>query len=162
MASVRLMILSFECYIVVHVMPTYEYIYTIVVATLFGMTIGSFLNVVIYRVPKRLSLVSPRSFCPVCKTPIRATDNVPVLSWLLLHGKCRHCHTPISPRYPVVEGTTGLTWGAITAWQLYAVYARHHLHRSSIYMHLGILGGLLVASSVLIVGIGILCDHLRS
>jgi prepilin signal peptidase PulO-like enzyme (type II secretory pathway) len=143
-------------------MPTYEYIYAIVAATLFGMIIGSFLNVVIYRVPKRLSLISPRSFCPACKMPIRAMDNIPVLSWCLLRGRCRNCHTSISPRYPIVEGTTGLAWGAIAAWQLYTVYTGYSSTGISTYEHLGILAALLVVSSVLVVVIGMLSDYVRS
>jgi leader peptidase (prepilin peptidase)/N-methyltransferase len=68
-----------------------------------GLAVGSFLNVVIYRVPRDESIVSPRSSCPSCGTAIRELDNIPVLSWLLLRGKCRHCRAPISPRYPLVE-----------------------------------------------------------
>jgi leader peptidase (prepilin peptidase)/N-methyltransferase len=70
---------------------------------MFGLTIGSFLNVVIYRVPRHESIVSPRSACPTCGTAIRERDNIPVLSWLLLRGRCRSCHSPISRRYPLVE-----------------------------------------------------------
>ncbi len=70
---------------------------------LFGLAIGSFLNVVIYRVPKGMSVVSPRSACPSCATPIAERDNIPVVSWVLLRGRCRHCHEPISARYPLVE-----------------------------------------------------------
>jgi leader peptidase (prepilin peptidase)/N-methyltransferase len=65
--------------------------------------VGSFLNVVIYRVPRGESVVSPRSACPSCGTPIRERDNIPVISWLLLHGRCRDCQAPISARYPFVE-----------------------------------------------------------
>lgn len=72
-------------------------------ATLFGGCIGSFLNVVIWRLPNRMSLVSPGSFCPKCKHPIRFYDNIPVFGWLFLRGKCRDCHEPISIRYPLVE-----------------------------------------------------------
>ncbi len=142
-------------------MPTYEYIYGIAVATLFGMIIGSFLNVVIYRVPKKLSLISPRSFCPSCKAPIRAVDNIPILSWCLLRGKCRHCHTPISPRYPIVEGITGVIWGVITAWRLYSIHTALRPTGMSLYEHLGVLAALLVAASVLIAGTGIFIDHIR-
>jgi leader peptidase (prepilin peptidase)/N-methyltransferase len=78
-----------------------------VVAGLFGLLIGSFLNVVVYRVPRGLSVVHPGSFCPTCGTPVRAHDNVPVLSWLALGGRCRSCHSPISVRYPLVEALTG-------------------------------------------------------
>ena len=68
-----------------------------------GAVIGSFLNVVIARVPKGESVVSPGSRCPRCKRAIRWYDNVPILSWLILRGKCRDCALPISPRYPMVE-----------------------------------------------------------
>ena len=70
---------------------------------LWGLAIGSFLNVVIYRVPRHESIVSPRSACPTCGAPIRERDNIPVLSWLVLGGRCRDCHSPISARYPLVE-----------------------------------------------------------
>jgi leader peptidase (prepilin peptidase)/N-methyltransferase len=72
-------------------------------SALFGLEIGSFLNVVIYRVPRHTSVVTPRSACPVCSTPIRNRDNIPVISWLLLKGHCRDCQAPISARYPLVE-----------------------------------------------------------
>ena len=68
-----------------------------------GLAFGSFLNVCIYRMPRGLSVVYPGSACPGCKQPIAMYDNVPVLSWLLLGGRCRKCQTPISPRYMVVE-----------------------------------------------------------
>lgn len=83
-----------------------------------GLIVGSFLNVVIYRVPNDQSIVSPRSSCPSCGTPIRATDNIPVLSWLLLRGKCRSCDAPISARYPIVEATTGILFAGLTWWGL--------------------------------------------
>ena len=70
---------------------------------LFGLVFGSFLNVVIYRVPRELSVVAPRSACPGCRAAIRAYDNIPVVSWILLRGRCRSCRTPISPRYAIVE-----------------------------------------------------------
>lgn len=72
-------------------------------AALLGLTIGSFLNVVIWRVPRNESIVRPPSACPGCGTPIRPRDNVPVLSWLRLRGRCRDCAEPISSRYPLVE-----------------------------------------------------------
>ncbi len=77
-------------------------------AGLLGAVFGSFLNVVAYRLPRRESLVKPRSRCPSCETPVRPYDNVPVLSWLLLRGHCRNCSARISPRYPLVEGATAL------------------------------------------------------
>ena len=75
---------------------------------LFGLVFGSFLNVCIYRMPREISVVSPRSACPKCETPIAGYDNIPVLSWVLLGGKCRKCKTPISPRYAGVELLTGV------------------------------------------------------
>jgi leader peptidase (prepilin peptidase) / N-methyltransferase len=75
-------------------------------AGVLGATIGSFLNVVAYRLPRRESLVRPGSRCPGCGTAIKTHDNVPVLGWLLLRGRCRSCRAPISPRYPLVEATT--------------------------------------------------------
>jgi leader peptidase (prepilin peptidase)/N-methyltransferase len=78
------------------------------IAGLFGLLIGSFLNVVIYRVPIGMSVVRPASACPNCGAGIHAYDNVPVIAWLALRGRCRSCSAPISPRYPLVELGTGL------------------------------------------------------
>jgi leader peptidase (prepilin peptidase)/N-methyltransferase len=75
---------------------------------LFGIVIGSFLNVCITRIPEEVSIVSPGSRCPRCSTPIKPYDNVPVFAWIWLRGKCRNCGLPISPMYPLVELTTGL------------------------------------------------------
>ncbi len=75
-------------------------------AVLFGLAFGSFLNVCIYRLPRHLSVAHPRSRCPHCLTPIAAKDNIPILSWLLLRGRCRHCRGAISPRYLLVEFAT--------------------------------------------------------
>ena len=74
----------------------------------FGLLFGSFLNVCIHRLPLGLSVVTPRSACPECKQPIAFYDNLPVLSWLILGGRCRHCKTPISLRYLLIELLTGL------------------------------------------------------
>ena len=74
---------------------------------LFGIVFGSFLNVCITRIPEGLSIVSPRSRCPRCETPIKSYDNVPVFGWLWLRGKCRSCGLPISPMYPLIEFGTG-------------------------------------------------------
>ena len=75
---------------------------------LFGIVIGSFLNVCITRIPEDLSIVSPGSRCPRCLAPIKPYDNIPVFAWLWLRGKCRNCGLPISPMYPLVELATGL------------------------------------------------------
>ncbi|MGI9082048.1 MAG: prepilin peptidase [Thermoleophilaceae bacterium] len=80
-----------------------------------GALIGSFLNVVIHRLPRGESLVAPGSHCPVCSTPIAPYDNIPVLSWLLLRGRCRHCDAPIAARYPLVELFTALAFAAVVA-----------------------------------------------
>jgi leader peptidase (prepilin peptidase)/N-methyltransferase len=82
-------------------------------ALLLGLVVGSFANVCIHRLPRRESVVSPPSRCPSCGALIRARDNVPVLSWLLLRGRCRSCRAPISRRYPAVEGANGLLWLAL-------------------------------------------------
>ena len=82
----------------------------VVVAALFGLTVGSFLNVVVHRLPLGESLISPRSRCPSCAAPIAAFDNVPVLSWLILRGRCRRCRAPISVRYPAIELANGALW----------------------------------------------------
>jgi leader peptidase (prepilin peptidase)/N-methyltransferase len=79
---------------------------------LFGIVIGSFLNVCIARIPEGLSIVAPSSRCPRCKKPIKAYDNVPVFAWLWLGGKCRACGYPISQMYPVVELLTGILFVA--------------------------------------------------
>jgi len=82
-------------------------------AVAFGLLLGSFLNVVAYRLPRRESLVTPGSHCPSCDTPVKPYDNIPVLSWLLLGGRCRGCSEPIAKRYPVVEATTAVLFGAV-------------------------------------------------
>ena len=76
-------------------------------ALLLGLLVGSFLNVCIYRWPRDLSVVRPRSYCPACEAPIAWYDNVPLVSYAILGGRCRHCRARISPRYPIVELLTG-------------------------------------------------------
>ncbi|MGD0385414.1 MAG: prepilin peptidase [Solirubrobacteraceae bacterium] len=78
----------------------------IILAALFGAVLGSFLNVVVYRLPRGESLVSPGSHCPTCSASVKAYDNIPVLAWMWLHGRCRACRAAISPRYPLVEAAT--------------------------------------------------------
>ena len=87
-------------------------------AGVLGAIFGSFLNVVVHRLPRHESVVSPASHCPRCGTPVKPYDNIPILSWLLLRGRCRSCAAPISPRYPLVEaGTAALCVGAVLAHQ---------------------------------------------
>lgn len=86
-----------------------------VYAGLVGAAVGSFLNVCIFRLPEGESVIRPRSRCPACETPIRARDNIPVLGWLLLRGRCRTCSARISIQYPLVELTTALLWIAAAA-----------------------------------------------
>jgi leader peptidase (prepilin peptidase)/N-methyltransferase len=83
------------------------------VVVVFGLLIGSFLNVCIYRLPRRESIVFPPSACPHCGERIRPWDNVPVLSWFWLQGRCRDCRAPISWRYPLVEAVNGMAYGVI-------------------------------------------------
>jgi leader peptidase (prepilin peptidase) / N-methyltransferase len=80
-----------------------------------GACLGSFLNVVIWRVPRGESIVSPPSHCPRCGERVKARDNIPIVSWLLLRARCRSCDEPISARYPLVEGLVGVVFGAIVA-----------------------------------------------
>lgn len=89
----------------------------VAIAFLFGLLIGSFLNVVAYRLPRGESLVSPPSHCPACGKPVRHRDNIPVLGWLLLRGRCRDCGEPFSWRYPAVELLTGVLYALVVATQ---------------------------------------------
>ena len=93
----------------------------VALATILGAAIGSFLNVVAYRLPRRESLIHPPSRCPGCDTAIRPYDNIPVLGWLLLRGRCRKCSMRIAPRYPVVEALTAILAVAV-------VLVRHGAH----------------------------------
>jgi leader peptidase (prepilin peptidase)/N-methyltransferase len=90
---------------------------------LLGLAVGSFLNVVIHRVPRGESLIRPGSHCPHCGSPVRRRHNIPVLGWLALHGRCADCQTPISARYPLVEVGTAALFVAVAArfgwsWEL--------------------------------------------
>jgi leader peptidase (prepilin peptidase)/N-methyltransferase len=87
----------------------------IVVLAVLGLLVGSFLNVVVHRLPRGESLSHPRSRCVGCGTQIAAYDNVPVVSWLVLRGRCRHCGEPISTRYPLIEALTAATFAAVAA-----------------------------------------------
>jgi len=92
-----------------------------VFAGVLGAAIGSFLNVVVYRLPKGLSLLRPGSHCPGCGTAVKPQDNVPVLGWLMLRGRCRSCRTRISARYPVVEAVSA-------ALAVVVVVSKHSAH----------------------------------
>ncbi len=137
-----------------------------VLITLFGLAVGSFLNVVIHRVPRNESLVRPRSHCPRCNSEIADRDNIPVLSWLILRGRCRVCRERISVRYPLVELATGLlflgaAWRSGLSWSLgaYALWLaallalalidleHMRLPRSIVYTSLALTSALLTLAS---------------
>src|SRR5580698_2966849 len=80
----------------------------IVFVFLLGSCVGSFLNVVVWRLPRGESLVTPPSHCPKCDRRLKWYDNIPILGWIKLAGKCRYCREPISPRYPIVEAATAI------------------------------------------------------
>ncbi|KQR27554.1 peptidase A24 [Curtobacterium sp. Leaf154] len=90
---------------------------------LLGLAIGSFLNVDVHRIPAGMSVVAPASSCPGCGHEIRGCDNVPVVSWLLLRARCRHCDAPVSARYPLVEAATGLLFVAVTLLSVLAPWS---------------------------------------
>ena len=113
--------------------------FVIAISALLGLLIGSFLNVVIWRVPRHESVVSPPSRCPGCEQLIRPYDNIPVLSWLILRGKCRDCKTKISVRYPLVEAGTAILWGLL-AWRFAGSWA--------LPAYLVLAGGLVVPSLI--------------
>jgi len=134
---------------------------------LLGLAVGSFLNVVIYRVPRRESIVAPGSACPDCGTPISSRDNIPIVSWLLLKGRCRSCGLRISPRYPLVEATTAalfvgvaIRFGAHAALPAYLVMVAglfalacidvetRLLPRRTVYVVFGLVVALLVVATV--------------
>lgn len=87
-----------------------------------GAAVGSFLNVVVYRLPLGLSLIHPPSHCPKCGNRIAWYDNVPVLGWIALRGRCRQCHNPISARYPIVEAITAAMFGAVAVVEMPIMY----------------------------------------
>jgi leader peptidase (prepilin peptidase)/N-methyltransferase len=88
---------------------------TLALVTALGLALGSFFNVVIYRLPRGQSLWRPASRCPKCGTPVRARDNIPIVSWVFLGGRCRDCANPISIQYPLVEGITAAVF-LLVAW----------------------------------------------
>ncbi len=110
-------------------------------AGLLGLAIGSFLNVVIYRLPRGESLNRPPSHCPSCGASIRARHNVPVLGWLVLRGRCADCSAPISPRYPAVELATGLLFAGLAA----RLHYLHLLEALPAYLYFAAIGMALAA-----------------
>jgi len=132
----------------------------IAIVGLLGVVVGSFLNVVVHRLPRGESIVRPRSRCPSCGTQLAERDNVPVISWLALRGRCRSCGVAISPRYPLVELATGLAFAAVVViagfdidllWQLPLVAAllaaaaidlEHRIIPNKIVAPLAVWGGL--------------------
>src|SRR5213075_2625201 len=92
-----------------------QHVIFIVFFFLLGAVVGSFLNVVVWRLPRGESLVRPRSRCPRCETPIRPWHNVPVLAWLALRGRCADCAEPIPARYPLVEAATAALYVGVVA-----------------------------------------------
>jgi leader peptidase (prepilin peptidase)/N-methyltransferase len=134
---------------------------TALIFFIIGACFGSFANVCIYRMPRSKSIAAPASFCPKCKTPIRAFDNIPILSWFLLFGKCRKCGGKIALRYPVVEALMGLLslaiylkFGLAAAVIPYCVFALALLIVSFIDLET-----FLIPDSIVLPGIGagILC-----
>jgi leader peptidase (prepilin peptidase) / N-methyltransferase len=87
----------------------------VALAAILGAAVGSFLNVVVHRLPRHESLVAPGSHCPSCQSPVRAYDNVPVLAWVWLRGRCRTCRARISARYPLVEAATAMLCASVVA-----------------------------------------------
>ena len=96
--------------------------YAVLCGAVIGLLVGSFLNVVVWRVPRGESIVRPPSACPGCGAAIRSRDNIPVLSWAVLHGRCRDCSAPISRRYPLVEMVTGVLF-ALVVWHFGVTWA---------------------------------------
>ncbi|MDR1291549.1 MAG: prepilin peptidase [Planctomycetaceae bacterium] len=101
-------------------------VFCVILVIVVGCCIGSFLNVVIYRLPIGKSLSYPPSHCPKCKSPIRPYDNFPVFGWFLLRGRCRDCREPISPRYPFVEAVSGMIAGSVSGAVFYANEGESH------------------------------------
>jgi leader peptidase (prepilin peptidase)/N-methyltransferase len=122
----------------------------LVILGVFGLAVGSFLNVVIVRVPSKESLLTPPSQCPLCETPIATRDNIPVLSWLLLRGKCRSCREPIPVGYPLVEAGNAFLW----------VVAGLRFHSIPVAVGFALFFSVLLALSVIDLELSILPDRI--
>lgn len=126
----------------------------LILVTLYGACVGSFLNVVAYRLPQGKSLVTPPSQCPSCGHKLAWYDNVPVLGWLWLRGKCRYCKAPISVQYPLIEALTALAFGGLFVAYYYADFrpgfAEVGLGQTwpALVVHLTLLGALIVATLI--------------
>lgn len=119
---------------------TQDHVYGVAIVV-FGLIVGSFLNVCIYRIPRGISIVAPSSHCTACGNKIRPFDNIPVLSYLILGGKCRFCQSPISLRYLAIESMNAVMYYALYAfigfgWQLMVlwVYVSYLIARTAIHM----------------------------
>jgi leader peptidase (prepilin peptidase)/N-methyltransferase len=123
-----------------------------------GACVGSFLNVCIYRIPRELSVVVPRSFCPSCKTPIKWYDNIPLLSFLILQGRCRQCNAPINIRYLIVEFLTALLF--LMVWLKYDFSPGSRPLMLSAITHLGVVFVYWTVVSGLILGSFVDFEHL--
>ncbi len=129
----------------------------------FGLLVGSFLNVVIYRVPRRESIVLPASHCPHCDHALAARDNIPLLSYLLQRGRCRYCLAPISVQYPLVEGATAaigvialLTYGLTLNFALAVFFLLILLTVSVIDIHHKIIPNVIIIPAIVIGAVGLL------
>lgn len=129
----------------------------IVYSALFGLVLGSFMNVCIYRIPLKKSIVRPPSSCPSCGAKIRFYDNIPLISYILLSGKCRHCRTPLAWHYPVVEALTGLLsmalfirYGLSFQYLLYLLFAATLVTISFIDLHHKIIPDVLTLSGIVV------------
>lgn len=123
-----------------------------------GACVGSFLNVCIYRIPRRISVVAPRSHCPGCKAPIAWYDNIPLVSWVALRARCRRCGTPISPRYVVVELLTAILF--LLAWFAYGAPAGERLLNLAPVTVLAVVPVYWLAISGLLLGGFVDCRHM--
>jgi leader peptidase (prepilin peptidase)/N-methyltransferase len=140
-----------------------------IISALGGLLFGSFLNVVVHRLPRGESLATPGSHCPRCAVPIRPYDNVPVLGWLALRGRCRSCSAPISPRYPLVELTTAALAVAIVVTQHTARAIALDLALVAVLVPVALIdlehriipNRITAPAAVLAVGIGLLTDPAR-
>ncbi|MCR5799401.1 MAG: prepilin peptidase [Lachnospiraceae bacterium] len=101
-------------------MTTQYFIPILALVFLYGVIIGSFLNVCIYRIPKKENIAIVRSHCMTCDHQLKWYDNIPLISWIMLRGRCRYCKAPISPQYPIIEASNGLLWLLVFTVNAYA------------------------------------------